>query len=178
MVLHSKRSAEIGDELVRVGFDSYRARGHAARNSRTAKRHHEELTPENVQALVADLLSPTGRLAAQKVFSRRDVVVAAAPPLFEVDPQELGRLRPEGTRTASKSMVARPHTLPDRAPLPALDGLLQLIEQCGEEEPRRSPPAVEVVVERRLRPSRGLGDVLDLGGVEAALGGQRSCSRI
>jgi hypothetical protein len=37
--LHSKRSEDIAGELVDVGFDSYRARGHAARNSREAKRH-------------------------------------------------------------------------------------------------------------------------------------------
>ncbi len=128
MTLHSKRSAEIADELVRVGFDSYRARGHAARNSRTAKRYQpvedlmrlwrselieigltvdgmsravddarhvriaDELTVEDIQALVVDLLGPDGRLAAQKVFSRRDVVVAAAPHLFGLDPEVLGRV--------------------------------------------------------------------------------------
>lgn len=128
MTLHSKRSAEIDDEMVRVGFDSYRARGHAARNSRTTKRHEsvedlmrlwrselteigitiddmaravdeahdvritEELTAADVQALVVDLLGPDGRLAAQKVFSRRDVVVAAAPQLFGLDQTELGHV--------------------------------------------------------------------------------------
>src|SRR5262249_55740528 len=39
MRLHSKRSADIAGELVDVGFDSYRAKGHAARNSRKSKRH-------------------------------------------------------------------------------------------------------------------------------------------
>lgn len=39
MKVHSKRSEDIAGELVDVGFDSYRARGHAARNSRDAKRH-------------------------------------------------------------------------------------------------------------------------------------------
>jgi len=128
MDLHSKRSAEIDDELVRVGFDSYRARGHAARNSRTAKRYQpvedlmrlwrseltdigltvdamnhavddarhvriaDELSVEDIQALVVELLGPDGRLAAQKVFSRRDVVVAAAPHLFGLDPEVLGRV--------------------------------------------------------------------------------------
>jgi conjugative relaxase-like TrwC/TraI family protein len=128
MELHSKRSAEIDDEMVRVGFDSYRARGHAARNSRTAKRHQpvedlmrlwrseladigltvdemaravdeahhvritNELTAEDVQSLVLDRLSADGRLAARKVFSRRDVVVAAAPHLFGLDPEELSRV--------------------------------------------------------------------------------------
>ncbi len=128
MRVHSKRSDEISDEMVRVGFDSYRARSHAARNSRQAKRHQpvddlmalwraelntvglsvedmnravdlardrriaDDLTPERVQVLVADLLAPDGRLAAQKVFSRRDVVVAAAPHLFGLDSSELGRV--------------------------------------------------------------------------------------
>ena len=118
MKLHSKRSDDIAGELVDVGFDSYRAKGHAARNSRKAKRHQpvddlmakwtaelaaigitvedmdrtvteesgqriaRDLTPEIVQALVEDLLSSDGRLAERKVFSRRDVIAAAAPHLF------------------------------------------------------------------------------------------------
>ncbi len=118
MKLHSKRSEDIAGELVDVGFDSYRAKGHAARNSRKAKRHQPvddlmvkwtgelasigitvedmartvseeagqriagDLTPEIVQTLAEDLLSTDGRLAERKVFSRRDVIVAAAPRLF------------------------------------------------------------------------------------------------
>jgi len=118
MKVHSKRSDDIAGELVDVGFDSYRARGHAARNSRDAKRHqpvedlmvrwraelaeigitvdgmaadvaHEshrriagDLTVEDIQRLAEELLGPEGRLAERKVFSRRDVLVAAAPHLF------------------------------------------------------------------------------------------------
>ncbi|MBI2706239.1 MAG: AAA family ATPase [Actinobacteria bacterium] len=128
MVLHSKRSAAIDDEMTRVGYDSYRARGHAARNSRKQKRHTPvddlmamwrselesigvtvedlarsvddnrpariaaDLTPERTQELVAELLAADGRLAADKVFSRRDVMVAAAPHLLGLDPAELGRV--------------------------------------------------------------------------------------
>lgn len=128
LVLHSKRSQAIADEMEKVGFDSYRARGHAARNSRKQKRHTPvedlmakwrnelaeigvtvddlaqsvddsrgariatELTPERTQQLVGELLAPDGRLAAQKVFSRRDVMVVAAPKLFGLDPAELGRV--------------------------------------------------------------------------------------
>lgn len=118
MTVHSKRSDDIAGQLVDVGFDSYRARGHAARNSRAAKRHQPvedlmvrwraeladvgitvdamaaavaresdrriagNLSADDLQRLVAELLGPDGRLAERKVFSRRDVVVAAAPHLF------------------------------------------------------------------------------------------------
>jgi conjugative relaxase-like TrwC/TraI family protein len=125
MRLHSKRAEDIAGELVDVGFDSYRSKGHAARNSRKSKRHQPvddlmarwtaelagigitigdmercvaeeagrrigtDLTPEKVQALVDELLGPDGRLAERKVFSRRDVMVAAAPHLFGHDPAVL-----------------------------------------------------------------------------------------
>jgi len=125
MKLHSKRAEDIAGELVDVGFDSYRSKGHAARNSRKSKRHQPvddlmakwtaelagigisigdmersvadeagrriagDLTPEAVQALVDELLSPEGRLAERKIFARRDVMVAAAPHLFGHDPSVL-----------------------------------------------------------------------------------------
>lgn len=40
---------------------------------------------------MAEVLAPGGALAARKVFSRRDVVVAVVPRLFGHDPSELGR---------------------------------------------------------------------------------------
>lgn len=125
MKLHSKRAEEIAGELVDVGFDSYRARGHAARNSREAKRHQPvedlmvrwraelaeigirvedmdrtvadeghrriagDLSAEDIQRLVEDLLRPDGRLAERKVFCRRDVFVAAAPHMFGHTPETL-----------------------------------------------------------------------------------------
>ncbi len=125
MKLHSKRAEDIAGELVDVGFDSYRSKGHAARNSRKQKRHQPvddlmakwtaelagigitigdmersvaeqsgrriagDLTPEKVQALVDELLSPDGRLAERKIFARRDVMVAAAPHLFGHSPEVL-----------------------------------------------------------------------------------------
>jgi conjugative relaxase-like TrwC/TraI family protein len=128
MAVHSKRSEQIDDEMIRVGYDTFRSRAIAARSSRQAKRHqpvedlvhlwrselaevgitvadmtdavtdarHEriaaELTAPRTRALVADLLGPDGRLAGQKVFSRRDVVVAAAPHLFGLEPTELDRV--------------------------------------------------------------------------------------
>jgi hypothetical protein len=126
--IHSKRSAQIDDEMTRAGFDTYRARGIAARNSRTAKRYQPvedltsrwrdelasvgigvddmaaevdraayariapDLTPERTQEVVSELLAPTGPLAVDKVFARRDVIVAAAPLLFGHDPSELAGL--------------------------------------------------------------------------------------
>lgn len=129
MDLHSKRSDEIDDALDEAGFHSYRARGIAARTSRSAKRFEavddlvprwrQELTdigwhpdriidsirnadsqriapevlhPADVRAIVDHLLGPDGPLAAQKVFSRRDVMVEAAPFLYGLDPGELDRV--------------------------------------------------------------------------------------
>ena len=129
MDLHSKRSDEIDDALDEARFDSYRARGIAARTSRSAKRFEavddlvprwrqdltdigrrpdriiesvrnadsrrispEVLHPTDVRAIVEHLLGPDGPLAAQKVFSRRDVMVEAAPFLYGLDPGELDRV--------------------------------------------------------------------------------------
>ncbi len=125
MTLHSKRSEDIAEAVGEVGFESYRARGVAARNTRVMKRHqpvddlmakwtaelasigitvadmaHDvaeqggrriaaDMTVEDLQAYVAAVLGPTGRLAEQKVFSRRDVIVAVAPDLFGLDPAVL-----------------------------------------------------------------------------------------
>jgi conjugative relaxase-like TrwC/TraI family protein len=129
MDLHSKRSDEIDDALDEAGFDSYRARGIAARTSRSAKRFEavddlvprwrqeladigwgprrllasirdddgrriapEVLDPAAVRAIVEHLLGPDGPLADQKVFSRRHVMVEAAPFLYGLDPGELDRV--------------------------------------------------------------------------------------
>ena len=129
MDLHSKRSDEIDDALDEAGFHSYRARGIAARTSRSAKRFEavddllprwrQELTdvgwqpdriidsirnadtrriapevlhPADVRAIVEHLLGPDSPLARLKVFSRRDVMVEAAPFLYGLDPGELDRV--------------------------------------------------------------------------------------
>lgn len=62
MTVHSKRSDDIAGQLVDVGFDSYRARGHAARNSRAAKRHQpvEDLMVRWRHAFPANGLSIRG----------------------------------------------------------------------------------------------------------------------
>ena len=129
MDVHSKRSDEIDDAVEEAGFDSYRARGIAARTSRSAKRFEavddlvpkwrqdlvdigwrphrvmarikasssrriapDELTPAHVRELVDHLLGRDGPLARRKVFSRRHVMVEAAPMLFGLDPSELDRV--------------------------------------------------------------------------------------
>ena len=171
MKLHSKRSDDITGELVDVGFDSYRARGHAARNSRAAKRHQpvEDLmvrwraeladdrdhrrrhgrgvaggvsaiasprtsTPATSSALVEELLGPDGRLAERKVFSRRDVLVAAAPHLFGHTPDVLDQV--------ADRVLADPAAIP-------------LVGVPGAKEPAYAPAcviaiehAIEAVVER------------------------------
>ncbi len=170
MRLHSKRSDDIAGELLDVGFDSYRARGHAARNSREAKRHQPvedlmvtwrtelaeagitveamavevvreshrriggDLTVEHIGRLAEDLLGPAGRLADRKVFSRRDVLVAAAPHLFGHTPGVLEQV--------ADRVVADPAAIP-------------LVGVPGAKEPAYAPAcviavehAIEAVVDR------------------------------
>jgi hypothetical protein len=57
---------------------------------------HRRIAPElgdrDLDRLAAQLLAPGGRLAADKVFCRREVIVAAAPHLFGLDPAIVDRL--------------------------------------------------------------------------------------
>jgi conjugative relaxase-like TrwC/TraI family protein len=130
MEAHSKRAAEIEAEMDRTGYQSYRARGIAARTTRAPKRHQPvgDLLPRwvaemgevgwsvqaltqavdretaerrppaptlragEVRVLVNEVLHPDGALAARKVFTRRDVLVAVAPSLYGRDPAELARV--------------------------------------------------------------------------------------
>ncbi len=50
------------------------------------------LSSPEVEALVADALGPDGPLAARKVFTRADVIVAVAPALFGQDPDMLSQV--------------------------------------------------------------------------------------
>src|SRR5436305_267196 len=50
------------------------------------------LSAEEVRSIVNQVLDPDGALAARKVFTRRDVVVAVAPSLYGRDPGELARV--------------------------------------------------------------------------------------
>ena len=47
------------------------------------------LDRNELRQVVADTLDPEGPLAARKVFSRRDVIVAVAPALYGRRPEEL-----------------------------------------------------------------------------------------
>jgi conjugative relaxase-like TrwC/TraI family protein len=62
------------------------------------------LTSAQERKVIADALSQDGALAARKVFSRRDVVVAVAPALFGLDPDELPRV--------VSATLADPETVP------------------------------------------------------------------
>ena len=171
MKVHSKRSDEIAGELVDVGFDSYRARGHAARNSRDAKRHQPvedlmvrwrselaeigitvegmaaavaqesdrriagDLDVEDIQRLAEGLLGPDGRLAERKVFSRRDVLVAAAPHLFGHVPDVLGQV--------ADRVLADPAAIP-------------LVGVPGAKEPAFAPACV-IAVEHAIEAVVGRG---------------------
>jgi conjugative relaxase-like TrwC/TraI family protein len=50
------------------------------------------LTGHDTRAVVDEILAPDGALAARKVFTRRDVIVAVAPALYGRDPAELDRV--------------------------------------------------------------------------------------
>lgn len=62
---------------------------------------------EDIDRLASHLLTPDSRLAAEKVFTRRDVIVAAAPHLFGHDPRML------------EAVVDRVLSHPDAVPLEA-----------------------------------------------------------
>ena len=59
--------------------------------ARSQSRRPRPLQPAERDRIVAEVLALDGALAARKVFSRRDVVVAVAPKLFGHDPSELRR---------------------------------------------------------------------------------------
>jgi hypothetical protein len=82
-------------ELEKAGFPPDELSGQVARAGRGYQRDHppsfSRLSPSELSALAAGVLGPEGALSAQKVFSRRDVVVALAPHLYGRAPAELGR---------------------------------------------------------------------------------------
>ncbi len=77
--------------------------------------HHRRVTPEldelDLDRLAARLLGPDGRLAADKAFCRRDVIVAAAPHLFGLDADIL------------EQVVERVVVHPDAVELEPFDGV-------------------------------------------------------
>lgn len=77
-------------ELADIGLDlaAVTARVTDARDSRITL----ELSEGELDGLVETVLGPEGKLAAQKVFARRDVIVAAAPLLFGLGPTMLDQL--------------------------------------------------------------------------------------
>ena len=82
-------------ELEKAGFPPDELAGQVARAGRGYQRAHgpsfSRLSPTELSALSAAVLGPEGALSAQKVFSRRDVIVAVAPHLYGRAPAELGR---------------------------------------------------------------------------------------
>lgn len=93
----AKRHEQVTDLMARwqseIEAGPYTIAGIAADVDRN---RHQRITPElndrDLDRLAAELLAPDGRLAADKVFCRRDVVVAAAPHLFGLDPATVDRV--------------------------------------------------------------------------------------
>jgi len=211
MKLHSKRSEDIAGELVDVGFDSYRAKGHAARNSRKAKRQQPvedlmvkwrdelagigitvedmardvaeeshrriagDLGAEDIQRLVEDLLGPDGRLAERKVFSRRDVLVAAAPHLFGHAPEVLDdvvdRLLADPAAIALIGVAGAKERAYAPACVIAVEHAIEAMVARGQARTNaaRAPEwaATEAIVEKQ----RSMGGVLLTAGQQAAVSG-------
>lgn len=93
----AKRHEQVTDLMTRwqaeIETGPYTIAGIAAE---IARNRHQRITPElddrDLDRLAAELLAPDGRLAADKVFTRRDVIVAAAPHLFGLDPTTVDRV--------------------------------------------------------------------------------------
>ncbi len=78
-------------ELASVGWSVGELERSVA-EARAQARRPRSLDADQRRRLVAEVLAPDGALAARKVFSRRDVVVAVAPKLFGRDPAELDHI--------------------------------------------------------------------------------------
>jgi len=208
MEVHSKRAAEITAETQRRGFDSYRARGIVARDTRAPKRHEPvvdlmarwqaelasvgwpmaELERSVAEArsrhpraldaaerrrIVAQVLAADGVLAARKVFSRRDVVVAVAPQLFGRDPAELKHVvdrvlaDPEAIPLVATPM-ARERAYATATVIATEQAIAAAVDV---EVTRTDAPAVSEVNARRAiaNRERGLGDHLTVGQRAAVL---------
>ena len=93
----AKRHVPVGELLARwqaelksVGWPTERVE-RSVTEARTPRRR-SVLSAEQEREVIAHALAGDGPLAARKVFSRRDVVVAVAPALFGLDPAELPRV--------------------------------------------------------------------------------------
>jgi len=90
----AKQNEPIGDLMVRwqrelnEGLYSVAEIDELVRDSHRSRITHS-LSDAQLDDLGGELLGPDGRLAAEKVFARRDVVVAAAPHLFGLEPEFL-----------------------------------------------------------------------------------------
>ncbi len=130
--------------IARIAHDVNRAHG---------RRITPDLDDDDLDRLATQLLAPDGRLASDKVFCRRDVIVAAAPHLFGLDPSIVDRL------------VDRVLVHPDAVELEPFDGIRERVwaprsvidaEQAIEERAwsrhhaRTALPVAPVVVSEAL----------------------------
>ena len=94
-----KRHQPVGDlmprwvaEIGEVGWSVEAIAQAVDREAAERRRPSPTLSAEEVRAVVNQVLDADGALAARKVFTRRDVVVAVAPSLYGRDPSELTRV--------------------------------------------------------------------------------------
>jgi conjugative relaxase-like TrwC/TraI family protein len=94
-----KRHEPLGDlmdrwhaELAEVGLSPKTMVASVDRAAARGPEPRNHLGPINTGRLVDSLLATDGPLAERKVFSRRDVMVAAAPSLYGLEPGELDRV--------------------------------------------------------------------------------------
>ena len=95
----AKRHQPVGDLLPRwvaemgeVGWSVHALAQAVDREAAERRPPAPTLHAEEVRAVVNDVLHPDGALAARKVFTRRDVLVAVAPSLYGRHPAELARV--------------------------------------------------------------------------------------
>jgi hypothetical protein len=78
-------------ELSAAGYTPEEMLHDADAAGRTRRRQSQVLSAQQMTALAAYALGPSGRLAQQKVFTRSYIAVAVGPLLFGFDPRELLR---------------------------------------------------------------------------------------
>ena len=94
------------------------------------------LAPVDARQVLAHVLDSEGRLAVEKVFARKEVIVEVAPHLFGQDPQLLGRL------------VERAIADPETIPLVAVAGARQQVYSLASVLARET--AIAAGIERQI----------------------------
>jgi len=143
--------AEIGD----TGW-SVESIGQAIDREAAARRPPSPaLSAEEVRSVVNQVLDADGALAARKVFTRRDVVVAVAPSLYGRDPGELTRVVDRTLADPEAVTLLRVAGASERAYATAVTiAREEAIARCVEAQVSRSNAAATSVADARVAMAR------------------------